>query len=109
MRGARLQYLIVTKMDTEELKKLVNDRKGLSMHFTGEICKVCGREQRIAWSIRDDLWIKIVPPKFRNKVVCLECFLKFADEKNINVTIDDFIFFGWTGENIKGCIIVDRA
>lgn len=79
------------------------------MRFSGEICKVCGREQRIAWSIRDDLWERIVPPRFQNRVVCLECFLGFADEKGINVTANDFLFFGWVGENIKGDIIIDRT
>ena len=76
--------------------------------WNGEICKLCKREQRIAWSVKDSLWNRIVDEKYRNKVLCLECFLKIADKKGINISKKDFIFLGWIGNNIEGDILIDR-
>jgi len=71
-----------------------------------EVCKKCGRKQRIAWSVKDSLWRKVVPENFRHRVLCLECFLEMADQQHINVKKEDFIFLGWIGRNIKGDIFI---
>ena len=75
--------------------------------WKGETCKLCKKEQRIAWSVKDSLWNKIVDEKYRNKVLCLECFLKIADKKGINISKKDFIFLGWIGNNIEGDILIN--
>ena len=82
--------------------------KKYKMNWKGEICKVCKREQRIAWSIVDNLWDKVVNVPYKNRVVCLECFLKMADKKGINVRIEDFLFLGWVGNNINPEILLDK-
>jgi hypothetical protein len=32
-------------------------------------CKVCGRSDKFNYNVRDELWKKVVPVKFHNKVV----------------------------------------
>lgn len=76
------------------------------MHWRGEICKFCGRDQRLAWSLKKGIWDKVMG-KRENRIACLECFLKRADEKKIQIQKTDFNFFGWVGENIKGDILID--
>lgn len=75
------------------------------MKWPYEVCKICGREQRIAWSIKDEVWKKVMGNW--THVACLECFLKKADEKNVNITRTDFNFFGWIGINIQGDTIIN--
>jgi len=72
-----------------------------------EICDQCGRIQRIAWSVKDSLWQKVVYPD-TGKILCLECFLALADKAHIEVRGEDFTFLGWIGENIKGDVIIDE-
>ena len=36
-------------------------------------CKYCGRDQHIIWSVKDNIW-NILPKKWKNKCLCLECF-----------------------------------
>jgi len=74
-----------------------------------EVCRKCGRKQRMAWSVKDSLWEKVVPKNFKDKVLCLECFLEMADQRHINVRSEDFNFLGWMGENIKGDILIGNS
>jgi hypothetical protein len=48
------------------------------------ICKACGRSDKFDFNVPDRLWGKIVPTKYRNQVVCLECFDEFAFEKGVD-------------------------
>ena len=58
-----------------------------------EVCGICKREQRIAWAINNEIWFKVMG---ENKlVVCLECFLKKAEERKIKVKVDDLTFFSF--------------
>jgi len=79
-------------------------------NWDGEICAKCKRDQRIAWSIKDDKWNAVISESNfnRNRVFCLECFLALADEKGIEIKVSDFIFFAWVGMNIKGDILIDQ-
>ena len=48
-----------------------------------EICKVCYQVNAIGFSVPDETWIAVVPPEFRNRILCLTCFARLADEKLI--------------------------
>ena len=75
----------------------MNDKRN---RWRGEVCKRCGREQRIAWSTSDGLWRRVTNGSL--KVWCLECFLKVADEKNIEVQRDDITIWGFVFSWFKG-------
>jgi len=77
------------------------------MKWRYEHCKICGREQRLAWSVKDEVWKKVMGNW--NRVACLECFLKKADEKKINITKTDFNFLGWIGYYVDGDTIIDES
>lgn len=69
----------------------------IQMQWAYEICKVCGRQQRTAWAVSDDVWNKVT--NRYKKVLCLECFLKKASEKQIEIKREDFVFFDWLTES----------
>jgi hypothetical protein len=47
-------------------------------------CKVCGKRDMFNFTITDEVWNKVVPKPFQNRVVCLICFDTFASNKGIN-------------------------
>jgi hypothetical protein len=47
-------------------------------------CKVCGCLDKFNFTIRDTVWRKVVPARYRNKVVCLACFDAFAFKRRID-------------------------
>jgi hypothetical protein len=47
-------------------------------------CKVCGCLDKFDFHVLDAVWRKIVPTRFRNKVVCLACFDEFACRKRVD-------------------------
>jgi len=59
-----------------------------------ETCKCCTREQRLAWFVRNELWSKAVIPYYSRKTLCLECFLRMADDRGVRVEFDDVKFLG---------------
>ncbi len=66
--------------------------------WIGEHCKKCGREQRLAWSIKDDIWNYLVPGKWKEKVLCMECFLEMVPS-TYRITLEDFTFLDFlTGD-----------
>jgi hypothetical protein len=50
--------------------------------FKRQKCSVCRCEDKFNFHVPDEIWRKIVPGEFQNKVVCLPCFDEFAREKN---------------------------
>ncbi|HKA31781.1 MAG TPA: hypothetical protein VKH64_01100 [Candidatus Binatia bacterium] len=57
-------------------------------------CKVCGCPDKFDFHVPDTIWEKIVPPRYRNKVVCLGCFDKFAFEKQVDYSESlEFLYF----------------
>ena len=62
--------------------------------WDGETCKLCIRDQRLAWAVSDELWEKVVGDY--NKTVCLECFLELADKINYEIKMEDFIYLAPT-------------
>lgn len=59
-----------------------------------ETCKCCTREQRLAWHVSDGLWGRVVIDYYRTAVLCLECFLRMADDRKVKVTLGDIWFQG---------------
>jgi len=59
-----------------------------------ETCKCCTKEQRLAWWVSDELWHAVVIPYYRRLTLCLECFLRMADDRNIEVALKDIKFEG---------------
>ncbi len=53
-------------------------------HVHQQTCKVCGHPDKFDFHVPDDLWRKVVPSPYHNKVVCLACFDEFAFEKQID-------------------------
>jgi len=49
-----------------------------------QTCKVCGAADKFDFHVPDDLWAAIVPPPYRNRVVCLYCFDEFAAERGVD-------------------------
>lgn len=56
------------------------------MVATREICKRCWRFNPMGFHIDDGVWNHVVPPEFRNRVLCLMCFDYFATEHGIDWT-----------------------
>ena len=48
-----------------------------------ERCKICGRPNDFSFDVPDEVWARVVPAPYRNRVVCLSCFDYFASAKNI--------------------------
>ena len=46
-------------------------------------CKVCGQRDKMDFQIKDDVWERVVPPPYQNRVVCLSCFDSFASQRGI--------------------------
>lgn len=59
-----------------------------------ETCKCCTREQRIAWLVSDVLWGKVVISYYHKLTLCLECFLRMADDRDVTINKDDVIILG---------------
>lgn len=59
-------------------------------------CKVCWHADRFNFHVPDDVWASVVPPPFRERVVCLACFDRFACEAEIDYTesLDVLCFVG---------------
>lgn len=58
--------------------------------WRGEVCRRCGRDQRMAWSVTDECWRRIVSIGWREQTLCLECFFELADVKKKSILLSDF-------------------
>jgi hypothetical protein len=47
------------------------------------ICKVCRYEDKFDFKVPDEIWNKVVPDKYRRRVVCLKCFDQFAFTRGV--------------------------
>ena len=77
----------------------VPSRDGKSGRLNGaqrQKCKVCECQDKFDFHVPDNIWKEVVPPRFRNKVVCLSCFDKFAFEKQVDYaeSLDVLYFAG---------------
>ena len=69
-------------------------------NWEGETCSICTREQRLAWSVSDALWGKVVIAYYRNSILCLECFLRMAEDEGTVVGRADIEICAVIGEVI---------
>ena len=49
-----------------------------------QTCKACGRPDKFDFHVPDDVWKRVVPVEYQNRVVCLACFDEFAFERQID-------------------------
>ena len=49
-----------------------------------QTCKACWRVDKLNFDVPDDVWASVVPPEFRDRVVCLACFDTFARKNNVD-------------------------
>ncbi len=107
-------FLMPLRGDGKEqmLENDIRDLKAQDSHRC-EYCDKCGLEQRTYWGVTPALWEQVVPEHFRHSVLCWECFLRYADIKDISFTSDDILIFGFVGtfENSKAIFpkLIDRT
>ena len=65
-----------------------------------EICKCCGEINRVGFNVPNDIWQMSVPKIYQEKVLCLNCFTRFADENGI-VWDEEIEFFPVSFETFK--------
>ena len=58
------------------------------MAMSREICKLCHRVNPVGFAVSDQTWKVVVPEHVVDKVVCLSCFVRLADEKMIFWDLD---------------------
>jgi hypothetical protein len=60
-----------------------------------EHCDHCKKTRRIGWKVNDIIWAMVVPPKFFSKKLCLNCFLYFAETRQVKLKRADmeWLFF----------------
>ena len=49
-----------------------------------DLCNVCGLA-KVDFDAPDNLWKAVVPNEYQNVFVCVECFEKFACEKQLGL------------------------
>ena len=52
--------------------------------MTRELCKRCWRFNPVGFSVPDEVWNRVVPEEFRNRVLCIMCFDYFATEHGVD-------------------------
>ena len=85
------------------LDRNYNRGTGMSQQQT---CKKCKRAQRFEYSLSNDIW-QMLPKKWHNKCLCIECFIKEMDEillKDGWFSSDEFKFMAIVGDKLH-CVI----
>lgn len=64
--------------------------------FKRQSCSVCKCEEKFNFHVPDDVWRRVVPTDYRNRVVCLSCFDSFARANDVDYSqwINDLYFAG---------------
>jgi len=64
--------------------------------FQGQRCKRCGRRDKFDFNVPDGIWATVVPPHYRDHVLCLACFDDLASQKKQRyiLGIDTLYFAG---------------
>jgi hypothetical protein len=50
---------------------------------TREICKACWQVSAVGFMVPDGIWALAVPEALRERVLCLTCFTRLADENGV--------------------------
>lgn len=63
-----------------------------------QCCKKCGKDLRFEFSIKNEIWSKL-PEKWRDQILCMECFLEELEKVSPTqkIYLDDFFFIGIIG------------
>ena len=71
--------------------KIGPDAKSVNKGNQCQYCKKCGRDMRFEFSIRDEIWNKL-PKTWKDRVLCIECFLEELNEvePDQEIHFDDF-------------------
>ena len=48
----------------------------------------------MAWHVEDNLWNNVVIDYYKDRILCLECFLRMADNRGIVIRLADIDFTG---------------
>lgn len=64
---------------------------------TREICKCCGRENPLGFSVPDDVWAAATPERYRNSVLCILCFDYWATVNNVDWTVTSIEWYPVSG------------
>ena len=59
-----------------------------SLLWENESCMDCGHCFRIAWTIKDDVWMRVMGNG--GGCLCLDCFIERAERKGVQVVASDF-------------------
>lgn len=49
-------------------------------------CKLCGYRDKLDFYVPDEMWQKVVPLQYQNRVICLACFDDNAKKKGVDYT-----------------------
>lgn len=91
-KGVKEAYKVATQLLTEVLGDLEIPIGEVAWRY--ETCKCCTREQRLAWYVPDEIWDSVVIDYYRTKVLCLECFLRMADDRGVDINEENVIKIG---------------
>ncbi len=75
----------LTRRFKKKVKYLANLR---SFFWECESCMDCGHCFRIAWTIKDEVWMSVMPDD--GGCLCLDCFIERAEQKGIQIMASDF-------------------
>ena len=64
--------------------------------FKRQRCSACSCEEKFNFHVPDEIWKRVVPEDFQNRVVCLACFDEFASRNNVDYSdsINELYFAG---------------
>jgi len=61
----------------------------LKKNWEYETCALCTREQRLVWTVDNVLWNRVVIDYYHKQIICLECFLRMAEDRYVSISIDN--------------------
>jgi hypothetical protein len=99
-----LSIIIIFNRFIARLKHVFRFSEIISWEY--ETCGMCGMDYRLAIGIEDSKWITVNGKS--GGCLCLNCFLKMAEKKNITIDYDDFIHL-WVFNPHGNCFdFIDR-
>ncbi len=78
---------VILRRFLARLKPLWRIREIFDWYY--ETCDLCGSDYRLAIHIKERIWIKV---NGRSEgTLCMDCFIKTAQKKNVQLTLNDFV------------------
>lgn len=63
---------------------IMRQKTGILKGMRRQRCAVCKCTDKFNFAVPDEIWRRIVPVEYQNKVVCLQCFDEFARQTNVD-------------------------